>query len=103
MAKSSRTRRAVVAATTVATLAGSAAMPAAASEIQRAYAQHTRQCIGLFFSDKAAHTAQCLPNNSATIWVEGTTGSPVVPPPVVVVPPPPPPVVVPPDSSYPRA
>jgi len=98
MVKSSRSRRAVVAATTAVTLVGGVAMPAQSSEIQRAYAAHTAACIGLFFSDQDAHAAQCLPNNSATVWVEGTTGGAPV---VVVAPPPPPLVIDPPDSSYP--
>lgn len=72
------------------------ALPSQGSEIQRAYFQHTADCLHLFFSDKAAHTAQCLPNNN-TVPMEGTSsGSDYVappPPPVVVVVPPPPPVI----------
>ena len=72
----------------------SGAAPASASEIQDAYYAHTRACLKLFFSDKAAHSAQCLPNNSPNIPAHAGSGGPVpVPPPVVVVPPPPPPVV----------
>lgn len=101
MVKSLRTRRAVVAATTVVSLAAGAAAPAQASEIQDAYIAHTRHCIGLFFTDKDAHTAQCLPNTSPDLPASMLKTGRVVVPPVVVVPPPPPPPVVPPASSYP--
>lgn len=78
----------------VATLASGVAASAQASEIQRAYIEHTRTCLGLFFTDSAAHLEQCLPNNSPNIPAHaGSSGNGVVPPPVVVVVPPPPPVV----------
>lgn len=81
----------------VATLASGAVASAQASEIQRAYIEHTRTCLGLFFTDRAAHAEQCLPNNSPNIPANagsggnGTRGAVVPPPVVVVVPPPPPP------------
>ncbi|WP_200940285.1 hypothetical protein [Devosia sp. Root436] len=80
-----------------ATLAAASALPVSASEIQDAYRAHTRLCIGLFFTDKDAHTELCLPNTSGNSPAHETSGGPVVapppPPPVVVVvtPPPPPP------------
>lgn len=97
MVMSSRTRRAVVAASTAVTLVSGVATPVHASETQRAYAAHTAACIGLFFSDQVAHAAQCLPNLSSTPWVDGTSGSALP-----VAPPPPPAVVNPPNSSYPQ-
>src|SRR3546814_2869472 len=50
-----------------------AAPPVSASQIHDVYRAHTAACIGLFFSDKAAHTAQCLPNNSPNIRSEEHT------------------------------
>ena len=106
MAKSTRTRRVVVAATTAVTLVSGATMPAHASEIQRAYAEHTAACIRLFFSDKPAHNEQCLPNNSPNIPANAGSADngavPIVVVPVVVAPPPPPPIIVPPGTSYPQ-
>src|SRR3954452_6560298 len=101
MEKYRRTRRAITAATAAVTLVAGAGMAVQASEIQRAYAQHTSTCIGLFFSDRQAHAAQCLPNLHGAPSIITSSGGPapvivgppppVVVPPVVVVEPPPPP------------
>jgi len=86
-----------------ATLVSAASLPVSASEIQDAYRAHTALCIGLFFTDKDAHTEQCLPNMSGNIPAHETSAGPVVvivppphppPPPVVTPPPPPPPCTV---------
>jgi|SRR5215217_5197851 len=94
MVKSLRVRRVAAAATTAVSLVAGASVPTQSSEIQRAYMEHTRNCIGLFFSDKAAHTAQCLPNTMPNTFADTSSGS-------AVTPPPPPPDIDPPTSSYP--
>jgi len=92
MVKSLRVRRVAAAATTAVSLVAGASVPTHSSEIQRAYMEHTANCIGLLFSDKDAHTALCLPNTMVSNFVDGSSGS-------AVAPPPPPVVVV--TSSYP--
>lgn len=95
MEKYRHTRRAITAAAAAVTIVAGAGMAVQASEVQRAYAQHTSTCIGLFFSDRQAHAAQCLPNRHAAPTIITSSGGAA---PVVVAPPPapPPPVVVPP-------
>jgi hypothetical protein len=70
-----------------------AAPPVSASVIQDTYRAHTAACIGLFFSDQAAHAVQCLPNNSANIPAHRGSADPsvVIVPPAPPPPPPPPP------------
>lgn len=46
-------------------LAATMALPAVgvARADQAAYYQHTRECVKLFFTDREAHAASCLPSN----------------------------------------
>lgn len=77
-------------------VAAGAAAVVHASEIQRAYLEHTRKCVGLFLRDQVAHAAQCTPNTIDYVPFENDSDSdeivaaplPVVAPPVIVAPPP---------------
>ena len=109
MIKNLRARRVAVAATAAVTLANGVPTTADASDIQRAYAEHTAACIRLFLTDAQAHANQCLPSRVGPLPIESTSGDNVIaevpPPPPVVAPPPPPVVETPPpvvDSSYPE-
>jgi|SRR5215217_1432327 len=94
MVKDLRIRRVAAAATTAVSLVAGASVPAQSSEIQRAYYEHTRHCLDLFFTNKPAHNVECLPNTMPNTFGDGSSGS-------AVTPPPPPPDIDPPASSYP--